>query len=97
MSFPIVRRGRGSWSSVRHSAREMVIRHHISTHNRRVEALVKNLRVICVQIVNGEKHYVVQSLESNEDPANNEDFDEAKIRMVTKKEASKPLLLLRAE
>ncbi len=59
--------------------------------------MAKKLRVVCVQSVNGEKHYVVHSLEGNENPANSIDFDEAKIRMITKKEASKPLLLLRAE
>jgi hypothetical protein len=69
-----------------HSACEMVIPRHNSTHTRRKDDLVKTLRVVCVQIINGE-----------ENPAGSEDFDEAKIRMITKKEASKPLLLLRAE
>ncbi|MGB8780717.1 MAG: hypothetical protein WCD81_08730 [Candidatus Bathyarchaeia archaeon] len=59
--------------------------------------MVKNLKVVCVQTINGEKHYVVHSFEGNENPAGSIDFDEAKIRMITKKEASKPLLLLRAE
>jgi hypothetical protein len=80
-----------------HSACEMVIPRHNSTHTRRKDDLVKTLRVVCVQIINGEKHYVIQSLEGKENPAGSEDFDEAKIRMITKKEASKPLLLLRAE
>jgi hypothetical protein len=61
------------------------------------EFMVKNLKVIRVQTVNGEKHYVVRSLEGNENPANGEDFDEAKIRRNMKKEAARPLLLLRAE
>jgi hypothetical protein len=59
--------------------------------------MVKNLKVIRVQTFNGEKHYVVHSLKSNENPANSEGFDEAKIRRTMKKEASRPLLLLRAE
>jgi hypothetical protein len=59
--------------------------------------MVKRLKVICIQTISGEKHYVVQSPEGNENPANCEDFDEAKIRGNMKEEASKPLLLLRAE
>jgi hypothetical protein len=59
--------------------------------------MVKNLKVIRVQTINGEKHYVVQSLEGNENPDNSIDFDEAKVRRNMKKEASKLLLLLRAE
>lgn len=59
--------------------------------------MVKNLKVVCVQTINGEKHYIVQSLEGNENPVDSKDFDEAKIRRTMKKEASKPLLLLRAE
>jgi len=59
--------------------------------------VVKNLKVVCVQTINGENHYVVQSLEANENPDGTIDFDEAKVRSDMKKEASKPLLLLRAE
>jgi hypothetical protein len=59
--------------------------------------MVKRLRVICVQTINAEKHYIVQSLERNENQANSEDFDEAKIRRAMKEDASRPLLLLRAE
>ena len=59
--------------------------------------MVKNLKVVCVQTINGENHYVVQSLEANENPEGSIDFDEAKVRRDMKKEASKPLLLLRAE
>lgn len=59
--------------------------------------MVKNLKVICVQTINGEKHYVVESLEDNENTDNSVDFDEAKVRRNMKKEASKPLLLFRAE
>jgi hypothetical protein len=59
--------------------------------------MVKNLKVIRVQTVNGEKHYVVQSFEGNENPDNSIDFDEAKVRRTMKKEASRSLLLLREE
>lgn len=59
--------------------------------------MTKNLRLVCIQTVNGEKHYVVRSLESNENPENSMDFSEDKVRRKMKKEASKPLFLLRAE
>jgi hypothetical protein len=59
--------------------------------------MAKNLKVVCVQTINGEKHYVVQSLEGNENRDNSIGFDEAKVRRKMKKEASEPLLLLRAE
>ena len=59
--------------------------------------MVKNLKVVCVQTIDGENHYVVQSLEANENPDGSIDFDEAKVRRDMKKEASRPLLLWRAE
>ena len=59
--------------------------------------MVRNLKVISIQTVNGEKHYVVRSLKRNENPVNGEDFNGADIRITMKEEASKPLLLLRAE
>lgn len=59
--------------------------------------MAKNLKVVCVQTISGEKHYIIQSLEGNENPANCKDFDEAEVKETMKKEASKPLLLLRAE
>jgi hypothetical protein len=59
--------------------------------------VVKNLRVSFIRSVNGEKHYAVQNLEGNENPVNSAVLDEAEIKLITRKEASKPLLLLRAE
>jgi hypothetical protein len=59
--------------------------------------MVMNLKVVRVHTVNGEKHYVVQNLEDNENLGDSIDFDDAKIRRTMRKEASKPLLLLRAE
>jgi hypothetical protein len=53
--------------------------------------------MVCVQIVNGEKHYIVQSFQGNENPDKSIDLDEAEVRRTMKKEAAKPLLLLRAE
>jgi hypothetical protein len=61
------------------------------------EVMVNNLRMVCVQIVNGEKHYIVQSFQGNENPDKSIDLDEAEVRRTMKKEAAKPLLLLRAE
>jgi hypothetical protein len=61
------------------------------------EFMVKRLKVICVQTINGEKHYIVQSPENHANSVTSEDFDEAKIRKEMKEEASRPLLLLRAE
>jgi hypothetical protein len=59
--------------------------------------VVKNLRVVGTRSIIGEKHYVIQNLDGNENPTNSKDFDEAKIKRIMKKEASKPLLLLREE
>ena len=53
--------------------------------------------MICVQIINGEKHYIIKAPGRNENPANSKDFDKSKIRRAMKKEASKPLLLSREE
>jgi hypothetical protein len=75
----------------------MVIPRRNSTHTRRKDDLVKTLRVVCVQVINGEKHYVVHSFEDTENPAGSDNFDQIKIRRMMKKEASKPLLLLREE
>jgi hypothetical protein len=63
----------------------------------RREFVVKNLRVLDIRSINGEKHYIIQSLDGNENPTNSKDFDEAEIKRIMKKEASKPLLLLRTE
>jgi len=56
-----------------------------------------NLKIIRIQTVNGEKHYIVRSLKKNENPVNGEDFDDADIRGTMKEEASRPLLLVRAD
>ena len=49
------------------------------------------------QTLNGEIHIILPESKFDEDRKNVEDFDEAEIRQIMKKEASKPLLLLRAE
>ena len=59
--------------------------------------MVKNLKLVGVTTVNGEEHYVVQSWKADENMENAMDFDEVKLKGNMKKEASKPLLLLRGE
>jgi len=59
--------------------------------------VVRSLRVVDLRIINGEKHYVVKSLDCDENPANCKDFDKIEIKKIMKKEASEPLLLLRVE
>ena len=54
-------------------------------------------RMIGEQTLNGEIHIILPESKFDEDRKNVEDFDEAEIRQIMKKEASKPLLLLRAE
>ena len=53
-------------------------------------------RVIREQSSNGEVHFIVleSTLDETEETA---DFDETEMRAIMKKEASKPLLLLRVE
>jgi len=46
---------------------------------------------------NGEIHLILQEYAFEDTGETAEDFDEAEIRKIMKKEASKPLLLLRAE
>jgi hypothetical protein len=59
--------------------------------------MVNRLKVICVQIINGETHYIIKALRGNKNPANSKGFNKAKIRRTMKDEASRPLLLLREE
>jgi hypothetical protein len=46
---------------------------------------------------NGETHFIIPEYPWDETGKTAEDIDEAEIRRITKKEASKPLLLFRAE
>jgi hypothetical protein len=52
-------------------------------------------RVVRKQSSNGEIHFIIPELD--EDVENTEDFDDSQLKMIMKKEASKPLLLLRTE
>ncbi len=54
-------------------------------------------RVVREQSLNGEIHLILQESMFDKTRKTAEDFDKAKIRKIMKKEASKPLLLLRSE
>ena len=54
-------------------------------------------RVVRKQSLNGEIHIVFPESILDENGGIAEDFDELKIRNIVKKEASKPLFLLRSE
>lgn len=54
-------------------------------------------RVVRERSLNGEIHLILPETRFDENSENEEDFDEAEIRKIMKKEAAKPLLLLRAE
>jgi hypothetical protein len=54
-------------------------------------------RVVRKQFLNGEIHLIITESKFDENRKKTEDFDEAEIRKIMKKEATKPLLLLREE
>ena len=54
-------------------------------------------RAVMEHSLNGEIHLILPESAFDEDRETAEDLDEAEIRRIMKKEASKPLLLLRAE
>ena len=58
---------------------------------------LRKSRVVREQSLNGEIHLILQESMFDETRKTAEDFDEAEIRKVMKKEASKPLLLFRSE
>ncbi len=57
--------------------------------------MVKNLKVVSVETVYEEEHYIVQSYKIDEDKNDATDFDKDEIKGNMKKEASKPLHLRR--
>ncbi len=59
--------------------------------------LLPKSRIVRVQSLNGEVHFVFAELALDEIAENAVGLDEVEIRRITKKEASKPLLLLRSE
>jgi hypothetical protein len=61
------------------------------------DSITKKLRVVRTQSSNGEIHLVFQESRFDENSKNAVRLDEAKIRIIMKKEASKPLLIMREE
>lgn len=60
-----------------------------------VVVVVPKSRMVRKQSSNGEIHFIIPELD--ETMENEEDYDDYQIRIIMKKEASKPLLLLRTE
>jgi hypothetical protein len=61
------------------------------------DSITKKLQVIRKRSSNGEIHLILQEYRLDENRKNAEDFGEDEIRKIMKKEASKPLLILREE
>lgn len=61
------------------------------------DSITKKLRVVRRRSSNGEIHLVFQESRFDENRKNAVRLDEAEIRTIMKKEASKPLLILREE
>ena len=61
------------------------------------DSITKKSHVIREQSSNGEIHLILRESRFDENNKNAEDLDEAEIRKIMRKEASKPLLILREE
>jgi hypothetical protein len=61
------------------------------------DSKTKKSIVIMKRSSNGEIHFIFQDSKLDENWKDATDLDEAEIRIITKKEASKPLLILREE
>jgi len=59
--------------------------------------VTKKSRVVRKQASDGEVHFILAGSVFDETVESAADFDEVEMRRITRKEASKPLLLLRAE
>jgi hypothetical protein len=58
---------------------------------------VKHIRVVRVGSPNGDTHFVLLESQLSESGETAEDLDEGEIREASKKDASKPLVLVRSE
>jgi hypothetical protein len=58
---------------------------------------MKNLKVVRVQSSDGELHFVLKESEAYEGSLKFKKYDEAEVKEATKREASRPLLLIREE
>lgn len=61
------------------------------------DSATRRSRVVKERSSNGEIHLIFQESRFDGNRKNVEDLDEAEIRIIMKKEASKPLLILREE
>ena len=61
------------------------------------DSITKKTHLIRKRSSSGEIHLIFQESGFDEDRKNEENMDEAEIRTLMKKEASKPLLILREE
>jgi hypothetical protein len=61
------------------------------------ETRLPKSRVVREKSLNGEIHFILPESKFDETKKNAENFDDAEIRKLMKKEATKPLLLLREE
>ena len=61
------------------------------------DSVTKKSPIIWERSSNGEIHLILQESRFDENRKNVETLDEAEIRKIMKKEASKPLLILREE
>jgi hypothetical protein len=57
--------------------------------------LVKKLRVVRVDSPDGETHYLLQESRILEPSENSKDFDQDEIKKIAKRDAAKPLLIVR--
>lgn len=58
---------------------------------------MKRLQVVRVESLNGDTHFVLLDSTLSEKRENAEDYDEVEVKKVSKRDASKPLILARAE
>ena len=61
------------------------------------DSITKKLQAVRKRSSNGEIHLIIQEFRLDENRKNAEDFNEDEIRKIMKKEAAKPLLILREE
>ena len=58
---------------------------------------MKHVRVVRVDSLNGDTHFVLLESQLSDNHGTAEDLDEGEIKKASKKDASKPLVLVRSE
>jgi hypothetical protein len=61
------------------------------------QELQRKLEAVRIRSQDGEIHFILRESRIDKGFENGKDFDEARVKRIMKKEASKPLLLLREE